>query len=440
MSEAIAAPRWMRLDEPAHAAHVERRLRADATALPEQVIEDASAILADVERRGDAAVIDYTERFDGVRLTADQLRVDPATIHAAAERAPDELRGAIAHAAARIRAFHEAQRRAPVVWEPGDGSRLRLAFVPVASAALYVPGGRAAYPSSVLMNAIPALVAGVERIAVFTVPRTVEENPAVACALTHLGLEAEVYRVGGAQAIAAAAYGTASIAPVDVITGPGNAWVAAAKRQVYGRVGIDSVAGPSEVLILADSSAPPEWVALDLLAQAEHDPLARCVVACTCAATLDRILDAFDEAAAASPRRAIVEAAWRDHGLALHVDSLDELRAVSRTMGPEHLQLFLDPMPDPASFSGAAIFVGAHTPTALGDYVVGSNHVLPTGGTARFSGPLGTDTFLRSVSIVESTERATREIAPTGALLADHERLPGHAAALRARITAGETP
>lgn len=380
-------------------------------------------------------MIAFTQRFDGATLAAEELRVAHATIEASAAQAGAELRVAIATAAVRIRRFHEAQRRGDVILEEPDGTRLRLLHRPVRSAGLYVPGGRAAYPSSVLMNAIPAIVAGVPRVAVFTVPGTVEANPAVACALLELGIQ-EVYRVGGAQAIAAAAFGTASIPAVDVITGPGNAYVAAAKQLVYGRVGIDAIAGPSEVLILADASANPDWVALDLLAQAEHDPLARCVVACTDEPTLTAILAAFAAHTAASPRRAIVEAAWRDHGLALLVDSVDDLVALSHEMAAEHLQLFLEPCPDAASFTGGAIFVGPWSPTALGDYIIGTNHVLPTGGSARFAGPLGVDTFLRPFSVVEAAPETSRAVAAVGAVLADHERLPGHAAALRARATA----
>lgn len=408
------------------------RLSPTDDGLPAQVVADAQAILAAVRKDGDAALVAYGERFDGVRLTPERLRVTAEEIRASAERADAELRAAIDHAIHNVRRFHEAQRPQGFDYTSDDGAALGWMWRAVGASALYVPGGRAAYPTSVIMNAVPALVAGVERIAVFTVPNTVEDNPAVAYALQALGLT-EVWRVGGAQAIAAAAWGTESIAPVDVIVGPGNAWVAAAKREVFGRVGIDSVAGPSEVLILADASAPAEWVALDLVAQAEHDPLARSVVASCSREVLTRIATEVEAVIEASPRREIVEAAWRDHGALVWVPEPEDLVALTHRMAPEHLQVMLADEPDPATLTAGAIFMGAHTPTALGDYIVGPNHVLPTGGTARFSGPLNVHTFLRPTSLVRSSPAANTRLVPSGACIADQERLAAHAAALRAR-------
>ncbi len=409
-----------------------RLVRSEGHGLPPQVVADARAILSAVEARGDDALIELTERFDGVRLAPSTLRVSAEDLAAGAANASPTLRSAIDTAIANIRAFHAPQRPLPFAMSRRGGATLELRWRPVAAAGLYVPGGRAAYPTSVLMNAIPAQVAGVARIAVFTVPGTVETNPAVAYALQALGIE-EVYRVAGAQAIAAAAFGTATIPPVDVITGPGNAWVAAAKREVVGRVGIDSIAGPSEVLVLADDSADVELVALDLIAQAEHDPLARCILATTSERVADGVLARVDALAAASPRRAIVEAAWRDHGAVIRCAHVDELVEVCALMAPEHLQLFLADPIDVDRLVAGAIFVGPSAPTAAGDYIAGPNHVLHTGSTARFSGPLGVAQFLRTTSVVRGTPGWIAELAEPAALIADYERLPGHAAALRAR-------
>ncbi len=411
---------------------VVQRLNAADGGIPEQVAADAKAIIEAVRSRGDGAVIEFTERFDGVALTADQFRVDAATIEASAAEASAQLREAINVAVDNIRRFHLAQRPNDLSQMAEGGTRLSLQWNPVASAGLYVPGGRAAYPSTVLMNAIPAQAAGVHRLAVFTVPGMVESNPAVAYALKVLNLT-EVYRIAGAQAIAAAAIGTATIPPVDVITGPGNAWVAAAKRELIGTVGIDSVAGPSEVLVLCDASANPEWVALDLLAQAEHDPMARVVVACTDAPTLEAILRALNAAIETSPRAEIAGAAWRDHGLALLVASHDELIEVCRRMSPEHLQIITKPELPVRRLVAGAIFIGNATPTAAGDYIAGSNHVLPTGGACRFSSPLGTLTFMRATTVVRATDRTMATWGRLGAVLADYEGLHAHAAALRAR-------
>jgi len=413
---------------------VMRRLQPADGALPDAVVAQARAILDAVRTQGDAALIDYSARFDKAELTPETIRVSQAEISASASLAAPDLRAAIDLAIANVRAFHALQKPRNVKQETQGGGLLELIWRPVAAAALYVPGGRAAYPSTVIMNAVPAIEAGVPRIAVFTVPGTIESNPAVAYALQALGLT-EVYRVAGAQAIGAAAFGTESVAPVQVIVGPGNAWVAAAKREVYGRVGIDSIAGPSEVLILCDDTAKADWVALDMMAQAEHDPMARVVVACTDEAKLQEILASFIRQTESSPRAEIIRASWLDHGLALLAENTDDLLDICTRMAPEHLQVILRHSPAPHAFVAGAMFFGNYAPTAAGDYIAGPNHVLPTGGSARFAGPLGVQTFMRPSTVVLGTSAMMNAIAGAGAVLADHERLPAHAAALRARIS-----
>lgn len=409
------------------------RLTPPDDALPQAVVDSVRDILSNVRTRGDAALIEYTKAFDDTELTAESLRVSQGDIDRSAANAPQELREAIESAIRNIRAFHTPQRQNGYTIEGPGGATLQFMWRAVASAALYVPGGRAAYPSTVLMNAIPAQVAGVERLVVLTVPGMVENNPAVAYALQSLGMT-EVYRVAGAQSVAAAAYGTETIAPVDVIVGPGNAYVAAAKREVFGRVGIDSVAGPSEVLILADESANPAWVAQDLIAQAEHDPLARCVLAASSKAVADQILQAFYTRLEQEPRADIVRQSWDDHGLVLIASTVDAMVDLTSKMAPEHLQVILTSPPPAASLIAGAIFMGNYSPTAVGDYIAGPNHVLPTGGTARFSGPLGVHSFMRPSSVVHGSPALMHAVAEHGARIADLEGLAGHAAALRKRL------
>ncbi len=417
---------------------VQERLAPGDAGLPDEVVATVRNIIDEVRSRGDDALIEFTARFDGEELSDDALRVSREEIAASAENAPPALRAAIERAITNVRAFHEKQRLSGYRMDVGEGASLSWVWKSVGAAALYVPGGRAAYPSTVVMNAVPAQVAGVKRIAVLTVPGTVENNPAVAFALQALGLD-EVYRVAGAQSVAAAAYGTATIEAVDVIVGPGNAYVAAAKREVYGRVGIDSVAGPSEVLILADESADPRCVAADLLAQAEHDPLARCVLACTSREVIEATLAELDEQLADAPRKEVMAEAWRDHGLILDVDTREELVEICEIMAPEHLQVMTDPPLDVESLTAGAVFVGNATPTALGDYIAGPNHVLPTGGTARFSGPLGVHVFMRPMSVIRGTAEWSAGIVDDGACIADYEALHGHAVALRLRSKKGAT-
>lgn len=432
MSDALSQPifHW-----PADATHdtVRARLTPPDDALPEAVVSSVRTILQRVRAEGDAALIEFSKTFDHADLTADTLRVSQDAIDASAAKAPEALREAIRAAIRNIRAFHAPQKMDGYTIAGPGGDTLAFMWRPVRAAALYVPGGRAAYPSTVMMNAIPAQVAGVERIVVLTVPGMVENNSAVAFAIQELGLT-EVYRVAGAQGVAAAAYGTASIAPVDVIVGPGNAYVAAAKREVFGRVGIDAVAGPSEVLILADDTANPAWVAQDLIAQAEHDPLARCVLAASSEAVAKAILEAFFARLDVEPRAEIIRQAWTDHGLVLVADSVDAMVDLTNQMAPEHLQVILANPPPVETLIAGAIFVGNHAPTAAGDYIAGPNHVLPTGSTARFSGPLGVHAFMRPTSVVHSTPALMQAAAAHGAIIADYENLAGHAEALRKRI------
>lgn len=413
-------------------AFVRARLAPSDDGLPAAVMDSVHAILDAVRDEGDTALIRFSEKFDGYSLSPEKIRVDGDAIARSAQKAPESLKRAIRQAIENVRRFHEPQRPSGYTVDAPGGGRLRYLWRPVGAAALYVPGGRAAYPSTVIMNAVPAQVAGVARVAVLTVPGMVESNPAVAFALEALGLE-EVYRVAGAHSIAAAAYGTPSIPAVDVIVGPGNAYVAGAKRVVFGRVGIDSVAGPSEVLILADDSANPAWVAQDLIAQAEHDPMARCVLASTSETLLKKVVEALSARIPEEPRAETILSAWNDYGLLLLAESRDELVALTNEMAPEHLQVILEDPPDVADLVAGAIFVGNHAPTALGDYIAGPNHVLPTGSTARFSGPLGVHTFMRPTSVVESTPGMTAALAPVGAEIADYESLAGHARALRLR-------
>lgn len=410
-----------------------RRLSPAQAGLPEAVVQAARAIIERVRTEGDAALIACAAQFDGVQLTQADLRLSSERIRASAERASPELRQALQATIEQVRRFHEPQRPKDYTLDAPGGGRIGLMWRPVAAAGLYVPGGRAAYPSTVIMNAVPAQVAGVPRLAVFTVPEAVDKSPAVAAALELLGLT-EVYQIGGAQAVAAAAYGTQSVAAVQVIVGPGNAYVAAAKAEVQGVVGIDSVAGPSEVLILADDSADPGYIARDLLAQAEHDPSARCVLATPSSQLAARVEAELVHLIPANPRQDIILSAWRDHGAIIIAPRAEDLVEICARMAPEHLQVILRDPPPLDHLVAGAIFIGDNAPTAIGDYGAGPNHVLPTGGTARFSGPLGVQDFLRSTSVVQGTAAMMQALVPSGARIADHEGLWGHAEALRARL------
>jgi histidinol dehydrogenase len=407
-----------------------------ARAATEQAVGDVvREIIAKVRRDGDAAVVDYTNRFDRVQLGVADLRVTPAEIAAAAAEISPELRAALALAAARIEAFHRAQLPQDIAFTDDAGARLGMRWGALDAVGIYVPGGKASYPSSVLMNAIPARVAGVGRIAMCVPAPDGVLNPLVLAAAQLAGVT-EIYRTGGAQAVAALAYGTALIEKVDRIVGPGNAYVAEAKRQVFGQVGIDSIAGPSEVLILADAGQNPAHLALDLLAQAEHDEDAQAILITDDAGLAQAVLDAVGTALETLPRTAIAGESWRRHGAVILVRDWDEAVALANRIAPEHLQLMLaDPEPVFARIRHAgAIFVGANTPEAIGDYVAGPNHVLPTSGTARFSSGLSVYDFMKRTTWVRLNDAALRAIGPAAVALAEAENLGAHGRSVAVRL------
>jgi histidinol dehydrogenase len=395
-----------------------------------------ASILDSVRREGDGALVRLTARFDRVRLTPARLRVPPSEVRRIARRADPELAAALRRMAARIEAYHRPQKGRTLTLRLADGSSLEERVHPLDSVGLYVPGGAGAYPSSVLMNAIPARVAGVPRLAVVTPPRTLEANPAVAAALVIAGLEGGVYRVGGAQAIAALAYGTASIQPVCKIVGPGNAYVAAAKRQVRGQVEIDRDAGPSEVVVLADESADPAWVAVDLLAQAEHgsgDELA--VLVTPSAALAERALGLLARGVASAANGAATRRALRVRGAVVRVRDLEEGVAAVNALAPEHAQVMTRGAGALARrITAGAVFVGHYAPVAVGDYGIGPNHVLPTGGSARFASPLSVRDFERRQTSVRLTRAGLRRAAPGIVSVARAEGFEAHALSVLARM------
>jgi histidinol dehydrogenase len=395
----------------------------------------AARIIADVRARGDAAVIELTARYDRLHLTPATLAFSAAEIDAAIARVPAADRDALELAAERIRAYHVRQMPADALWQDPEGATLGWRWTPVAAAGLYVPGGLASYPSSVLMNAIPATVAGVGRLVVCAPTPDGAANPLVLLAARLAGVET-VYRIGGAQAVAAMAYGTATIAPVDKITGPGNAWVAAAKRRVFGTVGIDMIAGPSEVLVIADADNDPEWIALDLLAQAEHDASAQSILLTDDAAFGRAVAAAVEARLKTLARREIAAASWRDFGAILTVRDWDEAAALSDRIAPEHLEICTaDPDALAARIRHAgAIFLGRWTPEAVGDYVGGPNHVLPTARSARFSSGLSVLDFLKRTTLTRMTPGALRAIGPAAERLAQSESLEAHGLSVRARL------
>ncbi len=412
-------------------------LLADGRETKAEVDAAVAEIIADVRARGDRAVIDWTGRLDRLALTARELAFPQGEIDAACASVGRAERAALEQAAARIRDYHARQRPEDARWRDADGAELGWRWTAVGSAGLYVPGGTASYPSSVLMNAIPAQVAGVERLVIACPTPGGAVNPLVLLAARLAGVET-IYRIGGAQAIAALAYGTETIAPVDKITGPGNAYVAAAKRQVHGQVGIDSIAGPSEILVIADGGANPAWVALDLLAQAEHDAVARAILVTDSAELARAVAAAVEVALADLPRRDIAGASWRDHGAIILVRDMAEAAAIAERFAPEHLHIqTADPEAVAARIRHAgAIFLGAWTPEAMGDYVAGPNHVLPTARTARFSSGLSVLDFMKRTTITRLGPEAMRAIGPAAARLADSEGLGAHAASVRARLAA----
>ncbi|MCX7889370.1 MAG: histidinol dehydrogenase [Rhodobacteraceae bacterium] len=394
-----------------------------------------AAIIAEVRARGDAALIEMTARFDRLDLTPATLAFGEAEIDAAIAGVAPEDAAALRLAADRIRAYHERQMPQDARWTDAAGAELGWRWTPVGAAGLYVPGGTASYPSSVLMNAIPARVAGVGRLVVACPTPGGAVNPLVLLAARLAGVEA-IYRLGGAQAIAALAYGTATIAPVDKITGPGNAFVAAAKRRVFGHVGIDTIAGPSEVVVIADGAADPDWVALDLLAQAEHDESAQSVLITTDAAFGRAVAGAVEARLADLARAAIAGASWRRNGAVIVVRTLDEAAALADRLAPEHLEIMTaDPDSVAAKVRHAgAIFLGPWTPEAIGDYVAGPNHVLPTARAARFSSGLSVMDFLKRTTIARMTPAALAAIGPAAGRLAESEGLQAHGLSVAARL------
>lgn len=393
-----------------------------------------AVILERVRKEGFAAVADLTQRFDRVDITKDSAEVRDSERRAAIARVPAEQRAALELAAGRIRDFHAAQRPADGAHTDETGVRAGWRWTPVERAGLYVPGGRAAYPSSVLMNAIPAQVAGVDELVMVTPTPDGKLNPLAMLAAELSGVS-RIYRIGGAQAIAALAFGTAPLPKCDMIVGPGNAWVAEAKRQLYGTVGIDMVAGPSEILVIADASARPEWIAADLLSQAEHDPVAQSILITDSATLADAVVEWVERLLPTLSTEVVARESWDAYGAVIVVDDLAEAAALSDALAPEHVELMLaDPAPMFAAIRHAgSVFLGSHTPEPVGDYIGGPNHVLPTGRRARFSGGLGVHNFMKRTTWLDAGERGLAALGEATATLADAEGLAAHALAVRIR-------
>ena len=392
-------------------------------------------IIADVRERGDAAVIELTSKFDRLDLAPDTLAFSREEIMAHCATVPAEERTALELAAKRIRDYHERQMPADASWVDASGATLGWRWTPVSAAGLYVPGGLASYPSSVLMNSIPAKVAGVGRLAICVPTPDGVTNPLVLLAAQISGVD-EIYRIGGAQAIAALAYGTETIAPVDKITGPGNAYVAAAKRRVFGKVGIDMIAGPSEILVIADADNDPAWIATDLLSQAEHDESAQSILITNDAAFGDKVISEVNRQLTTLERRDIAGASWRDFGAVIVVTDMAQAIVLSNMLAPEHLELCVadpDAMANDITHAGA-IFLGAWTPEAIGDYVGGPNHVLPTARSARFSSGLSVMDFVKRTTMTKMTPASLTAIGPAAETLAKSEGLQAHGLSVRARL------
>jgi histidinol dehydrogenase len=404
------------------------RLEARAVAFDPELMRTVSEIIDEVRARGDGALIDYTRRFDGIELEPADLRLNAQTLNAAANRVDTRVLAALREAIRNVRTFHEHQLEQSWEFMPVDGIRLGQRITPLERVGLYVPGGTAAYPSSVVMNVVPAQVAGVERIVVVTPPRTVLENPAVAAALVELNVN-EIYAVGGAQAIAALAFGTHTLPRVDKITGPGNKYVAAAKKLVFGVVGIDAIAGPSEVVIIADDSARADFVAADLLAQAEHGEDASAILLTTSEALAHAVVQEVQRQIESLPRRAIAAESLKQYGAIVVVNEVTDACEIANWLAPEHLQLVTSD--DDAAAAkirhAGAIFFGQHTPEAVGDYLAGPNHVLPTGRNARFSSALGVYDFVKRTSVLRYSSEAFSRIADSITVLAECEGLAAHA-------------
>ncbi|MDT4814708.1 Histidinol dehydrogenase [compost metagenome] len=433
-----AAPARLSTNSASFDAEFKARLHwsADADAAIEKVVAD---ILADVQKRGDEAVLEYTNRFDKLDAkTLPELELTQAELKAAFEGLPAAQRDALEAAARRVRSYHEAQKKASGEswsYRDADGTLLGQKVTPLDRVGIYVPGGKAAYPSSVLMNAIPAHVAGVGEI-IMVVPTPRGEKNQLVLAAAYVAGVTRGFTVGGAQAVAALAYGTATIPACDKITGPGNAYVAAAKRRVFGTVGIDMIAGPSEILVLADGSTPPDWVAMDLFSQAEHDELAQSILLCPDAAYIDRVQAEIDRLLPTMPRAEIIAASLNGRGALIHTQSMEEACEISNRIAPEHLEVSSSEPHrwEPLLRHAGAIFLGNFTSESLGDYCAGPNHVLPTSGTARFSSPLGVYDFQKRSSLIEVSEAGAQVLGPIAVTLAEGEGLQAHAEAARMRL------
>ena len=430
--------RRLSTSEPGFADDLTRLLAYDAS-VDAEVEASVAAVLADVRARGDAAVLEYTRRWDGVDAASlASLEITATELRAALESLPSAQRTALEGAAARIRAFHGRQLEVTGKswsYHDADGSLLGQKVTPIDRVGIYVPGGKAAYPSSVLMSAVPAKVAGVgEIVMVAPMPGGVRNDLVLAAAA--VSAVDRVFAIGGAQAIGALAYGTATIPAVHKITGPGNAYVASAKRRVFGTVGIDMIAGPSEILVLADGTTPPDWVAMDLFSQAEHDELAQSILLCPDAAYLDRVLAAMERLLPTMPRKDVIRASLEGRGALVLTRSMEEACAISNRIAPEHLEVSAaDPHRwEPLLRHAGAIFLGAWTSESLGDYCAGPSHVLPTAGTARFSSPLGVYDFQKRTSVIEVSERGAAALGPIAVVLARGEGLHAHAAAAAMRL------
>ena len=433
-----ATPLRLRTDSADFETAFQARLHwsADTDAAIEQRVAD---ILADVQQRGDAAVLEYTQRFDGLAATEmHALELTAAELKAAFDGLPDVQRQALQAAAERVRRYHEAQKKAngeSWSYRDEDGTLLGQKVTPLDRVGIYVPGGKAAYPSSVLMNAIPAHVAGVGEI-IMVVPTPQGAKNALVLAAAHVAGVHRAFTIGGAQAVAALAYGTQTVPKVDKITGPGNAYVASAKKRVFGTVGIDMIAGHSEILVLADGSTPAEWVAMDLFSQAEHDELAQSILLSPDATYLDAVQREIDRLLPEMPRAEIIAKSLNDRGALILTRDMEEACAISNRIAPEHLEVSSqDPQRwEPLLRHAGAIFLGAYTSESLGDYCAGPNHVLPTSGTARFSSPLGVYDFQKRSSLIEVSEAGAQTLGRIASVLAHGEGLQGHARAAEMRL------
>ena len=415
-------------------------LLAFESAQDEAIDRTVAAILADVKTRGDVAVVEYTQRFDRLAVESlAELELSPAELQIALDGLPGEQRQALEAAASRVRSYHQRQILQSWQFEEESeelrGTLLGQKVTPLSRVGLYVPGGKASYPSSVLMNAIPAKVAGVKELVMVVPTPDGERNPLVLAAAALAGVD-RVFCIGGAQAIGALAYGTASVPAVDKIVGPGNAYVAAAKRRVFGVVGIDMVAGPSEILVICDGKTDPEWVAMDLFSQAEHDELAQSILLCPDAAYIERVAQAIEKLLPTMPRREVIRASLENRGALIEVRDLTEACAIANRIAPEHLELSLadaDDWVDQIQHAGA-IFIGPYTSESLGDYCAGPNHVLPTSGSARFSSPLGVYDFQKRSSLIRVSKAASKTLGRIAATLAQGEGLPAHARSAQYRV------